>query len=62
MGCSSCGGKKAQAASVATPREVKMPDGKIVTVTSAAQERAERDQAWVRMRAEARAKGYTVKR
>lgn len=62
MGCSTCGGAKAQAASVATPREVKMPDGSMVTVTSLAQERAEKDKVWARMRAEARQRGYTVKR
>jgi hypothetical protein len=64
MGCSSCGGAKAVAASTQTPYEVRLPDGKKVTVTSKAQERAEIDKAYVRMRAAARTKGggYTVTR
>jgi hypothetical protein len=62
MGCSSCGGKKAQAASVATPYEVKLPDGTTVTVKNKAEERVERDKAWVRMRAQARRDGYRVSR
>lgn len=61
MGKSCCGRSEAQAASVATPRQVKLPDGTTITVTSAAEERAEKDKVWVRMRAAARQRGYTVK-
>lgn len=62
MGCSSCGGKAAQAASVAKPYDVKLPDGTTVTVENKAQERVARDQAYVRMRAQARKDGYRVTR
>lgn len=59
MGCSSCGGR----ASAATkyPYEAVMPDGQKVVVTSASHERTERSQATVRIRAAAKAKGYSVK-
>jgi hypothetical protein len=59
-GC--CGGAAAQAASVASPYNVKLPDGTTVTVKSKAEERVERDKAWVRMRKDARNGGYTVTR
>jgi hypothetical protein len=62
MGCTSCGGAAAQAASVASPYTVKLPDGTTVTVKNKAEERVERDKAWVRMRAAARSGGYTVTR
>lgn len=38
--------------------DAKMPDGTVVSVTSAGQEKAERDKAYTRMRA--KATGYTV--
>jgi hypothetical protein len=62
MGCSSCGGAKAIKASSTEPREVVMPDGKKVTVTSARQEAVERDMAYRRMRDAEKRKGYSVKR
>jgi hypothetical protein len=58
MGCSSCGSRAKQAAKY--PYEAVMPDGKKVTVTSASQERIERDEARARMRAAAQGKGYSV--
>jgi hypothetical protein len=60
MACSSCGGKKAQQHS--EPREITLPDGVKVTVKNASEERAARDQYWVRERARAREKGYRVQR
>lgn len=60
MGCSSCG-KRASAAAV-YPRTVKLQDGSEVTVTSAADERAQRLRAQEAMRARAAARGYTVTR
>lgn len=60
--CTTCGGAKAQAASVASPYEVKLPDGTTVTVKNKSEERVARDQAFVRMRAAARNGGYTVTR
>jgi len=65
MGCGGgCGGSKSQAASSSEPREVKLPDGTKVMVTSLRQERAEIDRAHQRMRDAARAKarktGYTT--
>lgn len=62
MGCSSCGGKKAQDASVSKPYDVKLPDGTTVTVSNKAEERVQRDQAFVRMRAQARKDGFRVTR
>lgn len=59
-GC--CGGKKAQAASVAAPYDVTLPDGTTVRVENKAQERVEKDKAYVRMRAQARQDGYRVRR
>lgn len=38
-----------------------MPDGERVTVTSATHERTERSKAQERIRAAAKAKGYTVR-
>lgn len=57
MGCSSCGGSKATAK---YPYEAVMPDGSRVMVSSAAQERLEKDNARARMREAARGNGYTV--
>lgn len=62
MGCSTCGGRKAQAEVTAAPREITMPDGVKVTVKNASEERAARDQYWVRERQRAREKGYRVQR
>jgi hypothetical protein len=62
MGCSSCGGAKAIAASSTEPREVTLPDGTKVTVTSTRQHRAEIDKAHARMRAAAKSRGYTTSR
>ena len=63
MGCpSGCGGKKAQQASVAAPYDVKLPDGTTVTVENKAQERVERDKAFVRMRTQARRDGFRIQR
>lgn len=62
MGCPSCGGAKAIAASSTEPREVTLPDGTKVTVTSTRQHRAEIDKAHQRMREAARRKGYTTSR
>lgn len=62
MGCSSCGGKAAQAASQNSPYQVKLPDGTTVTVNNKTEERVARDQAYVRMRAQARKDGYRVTR
>lgn len=62
MGGGCCGGKKAQEASVASPYQVKLPDGTTVTVSNKAEERVERDKAFVRMRAQARKDGYRVTR
>lgn len=62
MGCQSCGGDKAQKASVATPREITLPDGVKVTVATVAEERAAKDQYWVRERAKARQRGFRVQK
>lgn len=62
MACSSCGGRKAQAASVAAPYDVKLPDGTTVRVENKAQERVERDKYYVRQRAQARADGFRIQR
>ena len=61
MGCpSGCGSKGVQAS--VEPYQVKLADGTTVTVTSKAQERAERDKAFVRVRAANRQAGYSVTR
>lgn len=62
MGCASCGGAKAQKQSTPTPREITLPDGVKVTVSTSSEERAARDQYWVRERQRAREKGYRVQR
>lgn len=59
-GC--CGGSKAQAASVIAPYDAKMPDGTVVRVENKAQERVEKDKAYLRMREQARKDGYRVRR
>lgn len=61
MGCQSCGGKAA-AAAAQYPREATMPDGSKVTVTSAADERTQRERWRQRERENARTAGYTVRR
>lgn len=60
MGCSSCG--KRAASSVQYPRTVVLADGSSVEVTSAADERVQRNKAQERMRAKAQQLGYTVTR
>lgn len=60
MGCSACN-KRASAAAT-YPREVTLPDGSQVTVTSPADERSQRLSAQERMRARAAARGYSVTR
>ena len=60
MGCSAC--NKRASAAVQYPRDVTLPDGSVVTVTSAADERAQRHRAQERMRERAAARGYTVTR
>lgn len=63
MGCpSGCGGKRAQAASVNSPYEVTLPDGKKVTVNNKREERVAMDQAWTRVRQQAARDGYRLKR
>lgn len=61
MGCSTCGGNKANAAA-AYPREIVLGDGTRKTVTSAAMERTERERYRQAERAAAKAKGYTASR
>lgn len=61
MGCASCGGKAAKAAA-SYPREATLPDGSKVTVTSAADERVQRERYRQAERAQARETGYTVRR
>lgn len=60
MGCSSCGGRAKAAESF--PKQVTLPDGSTATVTSAADERVQRQNAQARMRAQAVEKGYSVRR
>lgn len=60
MGCSSCGSKAK--AGVSYPHDAVMPDGSTVTVTSASDERVQRQNAQARMRLQAQAQGYTVTR
>lgn len=58
MGCGGgCGGARAAAANT-YPREAMMPDGSRTTVTSAADEKAQRERVFTRMRQEAVTKGY----
>lgn len=49
MGCQSCAQARA-AKAAAYPREVTLPDGSVSTVTSAADERVQRQNAQARMR------------
>lgn len=60
MGCSSCGGR-ATSSATKYPYEAVMPDGERVMVSSAAEERSERAKAQSRIRAAAKAKGYSVR-
>ena len=60
MGCTSCGQRASAAAQF--PREVTLPDGTTVTVTSSADERSQRERYRQRERAQSKAKGYTVSR
>jgi len=57
MGCN-CNGKNA---GKQYPYEAVMPDGSRVMVSSATQERLEKDKARARMRQAASGKGYTVR-
>lgn len=57
MGCN-CGGK---GAGKQYPYEAVMPDGSRVMVSSAAQERLEKDKARAKMRQNSAGKGYTVR-
>ncbi len=61
MGCQTCGGKAAAAAQQ-YPYEARMPDGSRVTVTSAADERVQRERFKQAEREAARTNGYTVRR
>jgi hypothetical protein len=60
MGCQTCAGRAAAAAQY--PREVTMPDGSKVNVTSAADERVQREKFRQAERQAAQTKGYTVSR
>lgn len=60
MGCSSCGQRAKAAATF--PRTVVLADGSSVEVTSAADERAQRQRAQERLRLRAQERGYTVTR
>lgn len=60
MGCSSCGKRATSAAQY--PRTVVLADGSSVEVTSASDERVQRNKAQERMRAKAQELGYTVTR
>ena len=60
MGCSSCGSRASAAAQY--PREVTMPDGTKVMVSSAADERTKREQFRQAERSRAKTVGYTVSR
>jgi hypothetical protein len=61
MGCQTCG-QRAASAAAQFPRDVVMPDGTTVNVTSAADERTQRERYKQRERAAAKTKGYTVSR
>lgn len=58
MGCN-CGGR---GAGVSYPREITLDSGKKVTVTSAADERTQKEKDRQAQRARARETGYTVRR
>lgn len=60
MGCSSCGARAAAASQY--PKEATMPDGSVVTVSSAADERIQRARFHAQEREKARTSGYTVRR
>lgn len=60
MGCSSCGSRASAAAQY--PRKVTLPDGSEVEVSSASDERVQRQRAQARMRERARSTGYSVTR
>lgn len=60
MGCSTCGG--ANTSGVSYPREITLPDNSRITVTSAANERTERERWRQRERDRARVSGYTTDR
>lgn len=57
MPCGSCGGGSAKK----YPYEAVMPDGSKVMVSSAAQERAEREKARARTRTAQRGVSYTIR-
>lgn len=59
MGCSSCG-QRAAVASAKYPYEAVMPDGSKSLVSSAADERVQRQNVQARMRQEAAARGYSA--
>lgn len=61
MGCQTCNGKAAAAAQQ-YPYDARMPDGSRVTVTSAADERVQRERFAQKEREAARTSGYTVRR
>lgn len=58
MGCQTC--NQRAAAATKYPKEVVLGDGSKVTVTSAADERTQRERFRQREREAARTKGYTV--
>lgn len=60
MGCSAC--QQRAAAANTYPREAVMPDGSRVTVTSSADEKAQRERVFTRMRQEATTRGYSARR
>lgn len=62
MGCSGgCGGSKASSATK-YPKTIDLPDGTKTEVTSAQDEHAKRQQAYVRLRAQQKTKGYSSRR
>lgn len=58
MACGSCGGNKT---SKQYPYDAVMPDGSRQTVTSAADERIQRERVNMKIRQDAAAKGYSVR-
>lgn len=60
MACASCG--KNARTTATYPRTVVLADGSRTTVTSAAQERAERERVQAQMRRNADTKGWTATR
>lgn len=60
MGCQSCG--RSASAAATYPRDVVLADGSTVTVTSAADERVQRERHRQAEREKARTTGYTVRR